>query len=201
MTPNIRKGVVKTAYKRWLVEYHNPQKVVTIEFLGWHYGRNKFYKTGVPYPFTFRGAKYIGEIWLCQVLATGEQRPFIFKHLLEVIEDNSETSYRDREDEVIDLSPNLLLDTYEEFIAGTRHKRHNPNKTLRLQNIKFAKRLEIIRILLNNTESGNKKKGLFLILRHKEAPTVLTLSTLKKWKEQYPEVYQEIMTEVSGLMT
>ncbi len=201
MTPKIRKGSIQTAYIRWLVEYHNPQKVVPIEFLGWHYNQNRFSaKNGTPYPFYFRGATYVGEIWLCQVLSTGEYKQFKFKHLLEVLEDNSETSYRDRTDEVIDIMPNLLLDSYEEYIAGRCHARRNPNKQLALQNVKFSKRLTRLEEMLTES-NGNKKRGLFLILRHKQSPTTLTLSTLRKWQNQYPELNQEILTEVYGHMT
>ncbi len=201
MTPNIKKGSVQTAYIRWLVEYHNPQQVVPLEFIGWHYNQNRYStKNGIPYPFFFRGAKYVGEIWLCQVLSTGEYKTFIFKHLLEVLEDNSETSYRQRTDEVIDIKPNLLLDTYEEFIAGKFQTRRRPNVQLKLENVKFSKRLTKIEEMLTES-NGNKKRGLFLILRHKQSPTTLTLSSLKKWQNQYPELNQEILTEVYGHTT
>jgi len=200
MIPRIKKGTVQTAYIRWLVEYHNPQKVVPIEFLGWHYNQNRFSaKNGIPYPFYFRGATYVGEIWLCQVLSTGEYKPFIFKHLLEITENNSETSYKQRTDEVIDIKPNLLLDTYEEFIAGKFQNRRRPNAQLKIENVKFSAKLTKLEELLTQS-TGNKKRGLFLILRHKQSPTMLTLNTLKKWQSQYPELNQEILTEVYGSM-
>lgn len=196
MKPIVKKNNITTAYKMWIVEERPFGKVIPIEFIGFVYNQNRLHKKE-PKPFYHRYTKqpYIGELWKCYHLKTGELITCKFRH--PVVADNREqTSLPVNENPVKDNRPNLLLDRFEEFLNSEINKKNYPNVNLINQNRLHLKRIEVIEKLLHQS-SGKKKNMLFLLIRHKQTPTLSTLSSLKNFKESNVELYENVMQEIN----
>lgn len=193
LQPTIKKNKKITAYRQWLSEKRNIGKVIPIEFIGFKY---KHYRGTKPYPFSIDGFNFIGEIWRC-VDEKGNFLECTFKHFI----DNSyktNSSLTPNKNPILDgFEPNLLLDSYDEFSNNMVNKGKNPNKNLLFANKKHKKRMDSLRELLEESKNAIEKEGCFYILRHKESPTLPTLRTVQKFRNENPETYSQIIQKIN----
>jgi len=182
------------AYKQWLSEKKELGKVTPIEFVGFKY---KHYRTGKPYPFNINGMNFVGEIWKCYD-KNGNWIECTFKHYI----DNSlktNSSLLPNKNPIQDgFQPNLLTDSYQEYLDNMVNKTKNPNKHLLLINKKHKQKISNLKTLLNdNNVSKEEKEIAFYLLRHKESPTLSTLRSVQKIRTEKNDLYNHIIQKIT----
>jgi len=203
LEPLIKKNQIKKFYYNWLTENpgggHTPKKVLTIEFVGFYYKQQRFLK-GMPKPFyTPNGEAYVAEVWNCKDLISGKNITCKFRHSVAQDQDFRDSSLHVRLNPVDNLREvNLLVDSLDEFYLGNVNKRLYPNKTLKQHTQKHLLRIEKIKNLIQNDElTIVQKTGLFLMLRHKQTPVLRTLNSLKKFRKENPDVYDQLIAKIN----
>lgn len=192
LEPIIKPNKKIIAYRAWLSEKWRIGEVTPVKFIEYRY---KNYRQTKPYPFTFDGMNFVGEVWEC-IDKEGNIVNCIFKHYI----DNafkSDSSLTSNKTPILDgFQPNLLMDSYDEYLNKMVNRQKNPNLLLKKQNIQFKKRLDILKQLMDES-TGEIKKCCFFILRHKESPTISTLRTVQKIRTEQSTLYNEIINLIN----
>lgn len=197
MIPIIKQNEVKTYYFRWLKEVGKPHKVLTIRFIQFCYNQGRHYEN-LPKPFYYEEDAYVAELWECLDLSTGKIIQCRFRHPVNggKTKNHSITENKNPINNINEA--NLLTDSLSEYLRGGVNKRLFPNKLLKNENIKFENRKKIIQELLKSADNKTAKTGLFLILRHKQSPTLKTLTSVKTFKQENPEVYDQLIHQINN---
>lgn len=205
LIPQQKKNDIVTIYRHWVPEKHPLYKVRLISFHDFWSGRI-CKTTGVHRPFYSAkehinvptNVRFIAERWYCQRIDTGEIILAKIKQEIALDETAKEHTLTENAHPIHDVfEPNLLLDTLEEYQKGTVMKHKYPNLHVANEQAKLAQRIYAIKQILSIEDNTNKKQGLFLLLRHKQSPTINTFNTLQKWKQKNQDIYKQLITEIN----
>ena len=201
--PKQKRNDIVNYYPKWKSKTGKPVKVKLIDFKGfWSNAKNQ---KGQYYPTVANQAQhvdknvlYIAEVWLCQILITGELKELKFVQQVPRIRTSRETSLTDNKYPVYNIfETNYLTDHIEECNLGHLSRNKYPNTNLNRNRLKSQIRCNSIRNLYFLEKDKNIKKGLFLLLRQKESPTISTFKTLLLWKKDNLQIYENIMKKVN----
>lgn len=192
LEPIIKPNKKIIAYRAWLSEQWKIGVVTPVKFISYKY---KHYRQTKPYPFTYNGENFIGEVWEC-IDKEGNLIECTFKHYI----DNaykSDSSLSPNKSPIMDgFKPILLFDSYDEYLDNMVNRQKHPNLFLRKQNVIHRERINNLKKLLEET-SGIKKEIVFYILRHKESPVLATLRAVENARKNHPEIYNEIINTIN----
>lgn len=187
-----RKGEITLAWHRWISKKGPPITVELLEYVGTSLRQGR-YQHGRPKPHYFNGKAYIGEIWKAVEVTTGKEVNVTFPHVIESSV-TPESTNRHRDDIYPRAEPNLLIDSFQEWINNQVSRKRYPNKNLLEAQRKYYLRLDILKRLYET----KRTEGVFLMLRHKETPCLRTFNTLKEWREKNQEEYKQILDYISS---
>jgi len=196
MIPIIKPNKQRLCYKNWVME--DPRRgtfpVIPLKFIEFFY-KKYFRNPAKRVYFTSNSVGYIGEIWECYDVNTGNIITCKFRR--EYVKIDKDHSLHENKTPIVDyFQPNLLIDRMEEYNANMNNKFRYPNLSLQKQNIKFKKRLENLKRLYENETEPYVKKMLYKIIRHKESPTLATFREMKSL--QNSELYQNIVHQINN---
>jgi len=183
------QNMIVTAYKNWIVETHPIGMFNLLEFKDfWSPFKDKKGKYVVAKRDMRRQTEdserieyIIAEIWLAQNINTGEIRTVKLKNEVSKYSHNDESSNIHNPKPLWDYNYTYsLIDSPEECEKCFIMRNKYPNKSLILQKQILSRRIEILKELINKETNKHIKKTMFLILRHKQSPTLNTFNTIKQ---------------------
>jgi hypothetical protein len=194
-----KKNTIVTYYDYWARQNGKYRDVLLIEFVKFWSQYNSKKGTLIPHSTKYKASYikeeeleemyYIAEVWVMQDLKTGKVFEGKMRHIIERNNTDDNSSIKENKNPINDyFEPNPIMDSLEECRIGVIMRNKYPNRLLQLQQERLNQLLTNLNNLIKETKDTTTKKGLFLMLRHRQTPCLRTKRILEQWIRDNPDI-------------